>query len=273
VKKICLFLLPLVLGCRTTTHTTPEAALAREIFGMTFAADVRPQSSANMSGLRTEDQLFSRRRDSRTFFVQDRRVEAGARFGGSDARLLEIATGMLRRAGIPESEIASPRVLQERLQHATLDRGTKKVVRMEQAANGTRIAHVSRSIGGIPVFTSRLVLTVGADERPSFAELHWPEIPADVVSEAGRLRRMVAGGWQPPQRERVRVESIDAGIVHSPAASFVMDVAPVIRVIYASENGGKKPMFFYDGNGRVVTPPRTFPSQPAAAERARTTKP
>ena len=281
MKRLCLLLLPLLAACATHTqstqpaptaetvasHEAANANVAREIFGMTFASDARPQSSANRTGIRTNDLLFSRRVDSRTYFMQDlRRTEPGNHYQGSDEQLMTLATTMLRNAGIPEREIASRRVLQMLEQSANVDRPNRRVIRMMPVAKAGRIAELGRQIAGVPVFSSRVVVMVNAEGRPSFAEVHWPVVPDDVVREALRLRALVAGGWKPQDVRGARVDRIEAGIIHSPAPAFVMDIAPVIRVTLTSTDkpGGKKPVLYFDRAGRLIAPPRTFPGVQAA---------
>ena len=36
----------------------------------------------------------------------------------------------------------------------------------------------------------------------------------------------------PPEQPDATVEAIEAGIIHSPAAGFLIDIYPAIRVIY-----------------------------------------
>ena len=54
---------------------------------------------------------------------------------------------------------------------------------------------------------------------------------------------------------------MEAGIIHSPSAALVMDVMPVIRVVYApvDERVGVKSQRFFDRNGDPVQPPRQMP--------------
>jgi hypothetical protein len=54
------------------------------------------------------------------------------------------------------------------------------------------------------------------------------------------------------------VESVEAGIVHSPALGFFLDTYAAIRVIYQGEGGvhRQKPVYFYDRHGRPVPVPR-----------------
>jgi hypothetical protein len=93
-----------------------------------------------------------------------------------------------------------------------------------------------------------------------FLEVHWPEIPPEVIEEARRYRELAAKEWQAPELKGARVESITVGILHSPAAATAMDIVPVIRVIYAPlDTGiGKKPVAYLDTQGKPVEMPRVL---------------
>ena len=57
------------------------------------------------------------------------------------------------------------------------------------------------------------------------------------------------------------MESVEAGIIHSPAMGFVMDVYPAIRVIYSAENPrmGRKLTLYLDAQGASLPgTPRQF---------------
>jgi hypothetical protein len=88
-------------------------------------------------------------------------------------------------------------------------------------------------------------------------ELHWPRLSAEVLDEGAVLRKIVDSGFKAPDLKGATLESIEAGIVHSPAIGFFMDITPVIRVIYAGdERGGKKPTLYLDRHSELVTLPR-----------------
>ena len=59
-------------------------------------------------------------------------------------------------------------------------------------------------------------------------------------------------GWNPPERVNAVVESVEAGVIHSPAVGFAMDVRPAIRVIYTPIRYSGKVMLYLDRNGRVI---------------------
>lgn len=263
MKKTLMVIVSLLLaaGCRTTSRPqTGNAKLAAEIFDMKFDPSTKSIDAGNMSGLRTGNDLFSQRKDSRTYFMYDAARDSGTGplFDGTDEELLALASAVLARAGIPKDEVASARVLQEMRGVGAFDR-TTHVLKNREETKGKRYALLTREVAGIPVVSSRLLLTAGADKRASFAEVHWPVIPKDVVGEAKRLQGLVRQGWR-PKESAARPETIEAVIIHSPAAAMVMDIRAVIRVIEAppNERSSMKSQRFFDGDGRAVDPPRTF---------------
>jgi len=99
-------------------------------------------------------------------------------------------------------------------------------------------------------------------------------ISAETIKEAHQLQERVREKWQAPAVEGAHVESVEAGILHSPAVSFVMDIRPVIRVTYAPDKKGlsKKAVRYVDVNGRDVPAPRQFTQPlPAPPEKQRPT--
>jgi hypothetical protein len=162
----------------------------------------------------------------------------------------------MRAARVPKAEIASVRVVSElgasaeRLADGGY-RGTKeKLLRKE--------ARARRSIKGVPVWSSSVKLGLTRSGKVGRLELHWPELPTSVLREADVLRILVKRGFTPPVLPDARVESIEAGIIHSPAIGFFMDAAAVIRVIYRGkdESIGRKPVLYLDRHGQTVVMPR-----------------
>jgi hypothetical protein len=74
----------------------------------------------------------------------------------------------------------------------------------------------------------------------------------------------VKGEWTPPEHPGATVESVEAGIIHSPAVGFLMDVYPTIRVIYApiDERMGQKATRYLDRHRNDVPVPRQFDLPP-----------
>lgn len=215
----------------------------------------------NVVGFRTQSVLVSKRLDSRTYFVQDARydsADAEAAYAGSDASFLEASQLLLERLAIPTEEVRSGKVLTQHLQTGKL--GPDGRVVPSEVRNGKRYAQFSRAVNGVPVFSSRALIALTRDERLGFMELHWPRLPEVTVREAGRLSAVVGRDWRPPERKGARIESIEAGIVHSPALGFAMDIYPAIRVIYAPEDEtmGRKLTLYLDEHGNDVPTPRQF---------------
>ncbi len=214
----------------------------------------------NWMGVGSADLVFSRRLDSRTFLVNDKRYgvtgEAGV-FVGADEDLLRRARRLIDRLGIPRAEIAKEEVLREINQDASVVDGT---VTMGRPRVGKVFARLSRQIEGLPVFSSHALIGLARDGGVGFMEVHWPEVPSDVVKEAHRLAFRLRAGWTPPSLDGAAPESVEAGIVHSAALGFVMDIYPAIRVIYTPTGKvpGKKPELYLNRDGHAVPLPRQF---------------
>lgn len=222
----------------------------------------RRGAEKNMAGIRSQHVLFSRRLDSRTYFIQDDRYkvdqDAGV-FQGADEELISLAGRVMRELAIPTDEIASSEVLTENLLTARFDPTSRKYGPGDVRV-GRRFVEMSRKVEGVPVFSSRAFIGITRSESIGFLEVHWPQISKATLREARRLQKKVRVGWQPPSRKGGSVESVEAGVIHSPALGFAMDVYPVIRVIYEPEDKtiGRKAVLYLDGNGRSVPVPRTF---------------
>lgn len=227
----------------------------------------------NMVGLKSDNLLFSQRRDSRTYFVEDKRYGEGKDYGifqGSDAEILDRARAILQQLNIPVDEIKEAKVITEKNQTGRVDPATKKIL-VGEVHDGKKMANLTRQIKNIPVFSSHARIGLTRDKGIGFMEIHWPEIPSQVIGEAQRLQETVKGGWRPPEQKGAHVETVEAGIIHSPALGFVMDIYPAIRVIYAPEDkaSGRKLTLYLDGNGKPVPMPRQFEklSEPPANPR------
>ena len=91
---------------------------------------------------------------------------------------------------------------------------------------GKRQVLVTRQLESLPVWSSSMLLGLNWDKSIGFLQLHWPEIPKEVVDRARKFEGIAQQGWKPPERPGAKVESVEAGIIHSPAIGFVMDFVP-----------------------------------------------
>lgn len=236
--------------------------------GIALGKVIASGSSANMIGIRTEALSIGRRTDSRTLFIYNRGFSDTQKgmYGGSDGSLIAAAQRLMRYLGIPLSEVAGARVLQEKLRSGHYDRPTRTVGALSPVLNGHRYAVFRREIGRIPVFTSRAWVALMPDGSYGDVKIHWPVISRQALLVAGQYQAFIrAGRFNPPPHAGSRVISVTAGIVHSPANALVMDVRPAIRVVYSSNNRSlaKLPVAYVDANGRSIVMPRVFPKPPA----------
>jgi hypothetical protein len=97
-------------------------------------------------------------------------------------------------------------------------------------------------------------------------ELSWPKIEPKVLEAAIDLQKRVNAGYKPPERPGAKVESVRAGILHSPAASFVDDQVAAIRIIYASTDPrfSMKPLVYLGADGKPVAIPRQMEARAEA---------
>jgi hypothetical protein len=267
-------------ACKSTySPARPDSEARRlERLGVTelhldFGGKVTEGAARNVIGVRSESLLLSRRIDSRTYFVQDKRYgvtgEAGV-FAGADEELLRSSREVATHLGVPPSEVERAVVLRVQGGVAGPDGAGGKLV-VEETLTENRLARLTRRIDGVPVFSSRLLLGLTRDQRIGFMELHWPEIPPQTVIEARRYAKLIQGGWKAPYLVGAEVESVEAGILHSPAVGFVMDIQPVIRVIYAPDESrvAKKPVLYLNADGKPVPLPRQFEKLPEHARQTR----
>lgn len=234
----------------------------------------RAGTTANMAGLQTDRYQFSQRTDSRTVFLQDTEFQAHAGagvFDGTDDELIERAVQILGDIGVHTAEVAERHVGTEHVEAASLDRRTGAIT-SAGVRDGKRYALLSRAVDGMPVWRSSVTLGLTRDGSPGYLQLHWPEIPGDVVRIARGYRSAENSDWSPPNIDYAEPESMQAGILHSPAVSLVMDYVAAIRVIYRplTQEVGKKPVRYLDFDGQPVPLPRHFEVAPARVEGSRT---
>ena len=240
--------------------------LATETLGLKLEKDVTAGHKDNFSGLRTENITFTQRLDSRTFIAYDKRfsnTKDSGMYTEADEALLKRSHELLERLKIPSAEIASEKVVQEKLQAGKRDEKTGKF-KLEEIEPGKKWARMTRQVEGVPVFSSRATIGLMPSGEIGFLEVHWPEIPIKVTEEARRYKELAGKGWHAPELKGTRIESVTAGVLHSPAAGTALDFVPVIRVIYAplDKRLGKKPVAYVDPEGKPVTMPRVLLQPP-----------
>ena len=246
---------------------------ATRILKLDMEKIVREGAQANFVAIKSDTSLFSKRLDSRTFLAQDNRYgqdKALGIFQGSDEQMIGAARSVLKRLGIPAKEMAEFHVMQQYGQDGQLDSETGKPVPGRPQA-GARLIRLSREVDGISVFSSQALLGLARDKQIGFMEVHWPEIPAAVLKEAHRLDYIVGCAWRAPEQKGAQPESIEAGVIHSAALGFLMDIYPAIRVIYKSDDPtiGRKLVLYFDRHGELVPFPRQadLPCEPAVDRR------
>lgn len=217
-------------------------------------------SAANVSGVRTKTLTFSRRRDSRTVFALNTEYgylrPAGA-WTSADKTAITACRRALRGAKIPAGEIGGIQIQREMGQ--TAERTGDTEFRVHERELMRKLAVARRVIRGIPVWSSYATVGLTAKGDIGSLELHWPELSDVVVHEAGILQQLVKRGFKASEVKGGRAESIEAGIIHSAAIGFFMDIAAVVRIVYAvnERNVGRKPVLYLDRHGDHVELPRT----------------
>ena len=236
---------------------TWHRALAREVFDLDLDPGAEVRAERNVLSVAGDRVCFAQRLDCRTYFVENLDYghdRPGGVFGGSDEEQLAYGRSMVERLGIAPEEIATEDVLREYGQAVELDPATGEVLQVTPSRELRSFIHLTRRVAGSAVWSSHLKLGLTAERTIGFLELHWPTIPDSVVRESQRLQRMVSSGWTPPELPSATVESIEAGVVHTPAVGYFLDVHAAVRVIYRSDDPsiGRKPMYHLDRHGSPV---------------------
>jgi hypothetical protein len=250
--------------------TESESSLSRVVAGEVsraasaiagFKVSTREFASAgNISGVRSKTQTFSSRHDSRTLFATDNRYGYSAKAGawvGDDKTVVAACRRVLRAANVPSKEIATVDVVVEMGQVA--ERMSEQKFRVHEAEMLRKLGRVRRAVDDVPIWSSYLMVGLTRAGAIGSLELHWPELPAVAVREATVLAALLKRrAFQPPELADARPETVEAGIVHSPAIGFFMDVVPVIRVTYSNANPElrRKPALYLDRHGQRVWMPR-----------------
>jgi hypothetical protein len=217
-------------------------------------------TAANVSGVRTRNHTFSRRRDSLTIFANDTRYGIARKAGawtGDDRTIVAACRRVLRAARVPRTEIDSIDVVSEF--GAVAERLSEDEIRVEEPEILRKVGRVRRAVEGLPVWSSHLMVGLTRSAAVGHLELHWPRLAPEAVQEAKLLEAILKRGWEPPEVPDARPESMDAGVLHSSAIGFHIDVVACIRVIFAGANPtlGRKPSLYLDRHGELVSLPRS----------------
>jgi hypothetical protein len=230
-------------------------------------------TAANVSGVRTRTLTFSQRRDSLTIFARDETYgyarKAGA-WAGPNRNLVARARKILRAAKVPDAEIRRIKVVSE---HGTVAERLKSgEVRVEKPELLRKVARAERRTAGVPVWSSHAVIGLTEKGAIGYLEIHWPHISPAVLAEAKVLASVVKAGFEPEEVRGAEIESVEAGVIHSPAIGFFMDVVPVIRCVYRAKETrlGTKPVLYLNRHGERVSLPRDIePAPPPEVDRTR----
>jgi hypothetical protein len=236
--------------------------LAAEVFALHFDQEIPVQADRNVLSLTSTDVCFAQRLDCRTYFVQNKEHghdQPNGIFQGRDEEQFTFSRALLQGLEISHEEIAKEEVLREFGQAAQVNPHTHEVIKLEPARELRNFLHVTRQVKGLPVWSSHLKMGLTSGRKIGFLELHWPIIPETVTREAQRLAFKVSNKWNAPAKPAAKVESVEAGIVHTPAIGYFFDIHAAVRVIYKSldPNIGRKPMYHLDRHGEPVLLRRT----------------
>jgi hypothetical protein len=244
-------------GCSDKSEAAAHRDLAAQICNLRFDGAVPVVAECNTLSIVSPEAYFAQRLDCRTYFAERQRYgrdrPEGA-FQGPDDEQLAYCRELCERLGILQYEIARADVLSEFGQAAQIDPQSNQIVEMTSRRELGTFMRVERRAKEVPVWSSYLTFGLTAQREIGFLELHWPDIPEAVIREARRLTEMVGNGWRAPEQTVAAVESIQAGIVHTPAVGYFFDVHAAIRVIYRSLDPyiGRKPTYHFDRHGVPV---------------------
>lgn len=245
-------------------------ATAAKVTGFEFGKRPEHAQAANVSGVRTRLAQFSQRRDSRTMFALDSRYGVTGRLGawrGGDREVVSACRRVVRAAGIPAKEVAGVDVHAE---FGTAGQLVDGEMRVEEPELIQKIAFARRALEGLPVWSSHAKVGLTAEGGLGSLELHWPVVGAEIAKEARILQTIVEGGFQPPEMRGAKPALVEAGIVHSPAIGFYMDVIATVRVIYQPDDPemGRLATVYLDRHGAMIPLPRDIaPAKPDGKER------
>ena len=203
-------------------ETKELQALGVRVFQIQWAAPVVGVQERDALALTDHSTTLTLRREARAFIVHNKGATSGkdpVGYVGSDGSLKERGLKILNSIKVPSQEIANIRVIQQMTRVGSLD-ASRKTVLLSEPQKSRRTLVANRVVDGVPVLSSHMSLTLDHDGRIAYMELSWPGVPSKIREEAHHLQEAVRRGLSAPAIEGTRVESKEAVIVHSPAASF-----------------------------------------------------
>lgn len=218
---------------------------------------------------------LSYRPTGNAYFVRNAKatLSGNSGFQGSNEELIARGRAILAGLGIDDSEIAEPKILQQFTSAGFIDSATRQA-KLETSKEDRRSLLVTRVIRGLPVWTSRLMLDLDPEGDIASFELSWPKIEPRVLEAAVDLQKIAGAGYRAAERPGAKVESVQVGILHSPAAAFVDDQVAAVRIIYAPTDPrlSVKPLVYLGVDGRPVAIPRQMETKAEAPTVRRTDK-
>jgi hypothetical protein len=247
-------------------------AMGTKVFGLKWEEKHVALTDRGFEVITDGTTTLSFRPAGNAYFVQTAKKGIAEKkpFEGPNEKMIERGRAILAGLAVNPKEIAETKVLQQFTTSGIVDSATH-VAKVEPPRKDRRTLLVTRTLEGMPVWNSKLALDLDETGRIAALEMSWPKIKSQIMEEAVRLRRKVEGGFIAPELKGAKVQSMQAGILHSPAASFVDEQVAAIRVIYAPEDSklGMKPVLYLGADGRPVKTPRQLNPREEAPTKAR----
>jgi len=246
-----------------TKEATQLKAIGMKVFGIKWGKKLVAVSDRGFQVVTDGTTTISYRPAGIAYFDQTGKMSGKSAFQGSDKQLIKRGRALLSNLGINKDEIAGVKILQQYVNEGMMDPASRKV-EFSTPRKDRRSLVATRAIDGLPVFNSRLVLDLDGKGNIAALELSWPKITGKVLEEGMRLKKIAGAEFKGPELKGAKIESAQAGILHSPAASFLDEQVAAIRVIYAPTDAkiGMKSVAYIGVEGRPVAIPRQMEAKP-----------
>jgi hypothetical protein len=237
-------------------------AMSTKIFGIKWQDKVTGVEARGFEGLTDGTTTLSYRATGNAWFLQNPKRRAGPGFQGTDDQLIARGRDILRGLGVNPAEFAETKVLQHYVETGLVDPKTHQM-KTDGPKKDRRMLLMTRAIRGIPVWSSRLMLDVDQEGQIAAIEISWPKLSTKTIEGAIALQRAVGaeygrGSFKAAEKPGAKVESVQAGILHSPAAAFVDEQVAAIRIVYTPTDKrlSMKPVYYVAADGSPVALPR-----------------